>query len=84
MPVESQHSLKELIPKMGPRLRLKAAFEAAYGVKSTECKINFSTSTSDSATTSSGNIALKGQMKLQVGPEGWSLTQLNEQVLLDI
>ncbi|CAB3997221.1 Hypothetical predicted protein [Paramuricea clavata] len=65
---------------MGPRLKLKRAIEKTYdhGKQSAECKVNFSTVTSGTSTTSTGNIALKGQMKLQVGTEGWSLKKLSE------
>jgi hypothetical protein len=84
MKEEGQNSLKELIPKMGPRLKLKQAIEETYAheKQNTECEVNFSTVTSSTATTSTGNIALKGQMKLQVGADGWNLKRLSEKVLL--
>lgn len=73
---EPQCSLKELIPKMGPRLRTLRTIEQKYGKETIQHK------PTSVDVTHSGNVAttFKGQLKLSMECGQWNMEKIDEMV----
>lgn len=73
MKEEHKCCLKELIPKMGPRLRAIDVIEKEYGKKTVKHGPSRDSNKVE-------NIAFKGQMKIQMEGGEWGLEKLDEKV----
>ena len=75
-----QRTLKELVPKVGPRLKIKNAFEKTFEKSTSKNKSVIVENIQNSS--GSSNIAsfIKGQQKLKLGKNGWEMKKMTTEV----